>query len=151
MDSLRIALYAPNKTLRPTARTSGRGRARFVRSMIRRLSRLLLLAASIACPAYSAELWEGVELERDGVLIASPEAQCRQLRAKLRRNISSKTTFRQAIQILGPGYIPEMSSAGGIRWYFKDEKYYDTGLHPQGLDVPFSARLERGTPVGCGE
>jgi hypothetical protein len=123
--------------------------------MIRRLSRLLLLAASIACivrrPAYSAELWEGVELERDGVLIASPEAQCRQLRAKLRRNISSKTTFRQAIQILGPGYIPEMSSAGGIRWYFKDEKYYDTGLHPQGLDVPFSARLERGTPVGCGE
>ena len=79
-------------------------------------------------------------IEQDGILISSPKSLTRRIPAQLRKQMKETTSVRQAIRILGPGYIPSGSGTGGIQWFFDDGVVWDTGLWPSNLDEPFRPR-----------
>ncbi len=50
-------------------------------------------------------------------------------------------SFREAVERVGPGWMPKGSGTGGVKWYFQDGTIIDTVLWPKDLDEPLTYQL----------
>ena len=98
-----------------------------------------LIAPNSPTPA-GLPLGKAPRIQIDGVLVCAPESLTNRITASLRSRLTDATSVRQAIRILGPGYIPPDSGIGSIRWYFDDGVRLETFMWPESLDAPFRPR-----------
>jgi len=88
-------------------------------------------------------LGEAPRIRHEGILVCTPESLTNRIIAALRQQLTHTTSVRQAVGILGPGYIPPGNGTGSIQWFFDDGVGLETGLWPLSFDAPFRAKTTK--------
>ena len=76
---------------------------------------------------------DGIELKLDGLIVCDENGD-RIHSSSLKEKFDENSTVKDVVNILGPGYLPEMSGTGNITWFFDDSSKIITGLWPDSLN-----------------